>query len=245
MNVWKFGGAVCLEALDEIADALDGQPPLAILHGAGPQLDEALAALGPVQRIQGLRVTTPEGALTVLATMDSVGAQMVEGLRQRGIDAVHIPAASGWLAAVRKVHPDGDLQRVGTPLAVDMTAIQAALDAGQVPVVTPVGMDPDGPLNVNADEAARALATAIPAEALFLVTDVPNVRDVTGPIDTMDVVRAQRLIQSGVANGGMVPKLQNAFAAIDAGIPEVRIGTIQSLGSGGGTRLVPPMLVNA
>ncbi len=242
MNVWKFGGAVCLEALDDIAEAIHRAGPMAILHGAGPQLDAALAQFGTPRRIAGLRITTPEAAQVVLETMDDVGSRMVQGLLERGIDAVHIPAASGWLGATPKAIPQGDLQRVGRPIAVASDAIRKALRNGQVPIVTPVGMDGDGPLNVNADEAAQALAIALHANAMFLVTDVPQVRDDDGPVAAMDVARADQLIADGVANGGMVPKLQNAFAALDAGVPEVRIGTIETLSNGRATRLLPRLV---
>lgn len=242
MNVWKFGGAVCLEVLDDIADAVRHAGPMAILHGAGPQLDAALAKFGAPQRIAGLRVTTPEAAQTVLETMDDVGRRMARGLRDRGINAMHISAGSGWLGATPKAIAQGDLQRVGRPIAVAIDAIQNAIAAGKIPIVTPVGMDGDGPLNVNADEAAQALAVALGANAMFLVTDVPNVRDDKGPVDAMDIARADSLIAEGIANGGMVPKLQNAFAALEAGVPEVRIGTIETLSNGRATRLLPRLV---
>lgn len=240
MILWKLGGAVCNDAmLQALAAGHDGTPWV-ITHGGGPQLDAALAAY-PLERIEGLRVTSAAAATTVRATLDAVGADMVAMLRRHGVPAVHVPAASGWLAAVEK-DPSGRLGRVGAPIAVELSGVQAALAAGQVPVVTPVGYDTSGPLNVNADEAAQALAGALQAEAMYLVTDVPNVRGATGPIAGLDPDTAESLIRDGIASGGMVPKLRSAQAALAAGIPRVAIGTVESLLAGSATVLAAEVI---
>jgi acetylglutamate kinase len=245
--VVKIGGAVCAEptTLAAFAAAWRGRgsdaPPIILVHGGGPQLDKALLALGePVVKVNGLRVTSPTAAGTVRETMDGIGAEVAAGLREHGLPAIHIPATKRLLAAEVKKLPDGaDLGRVGTVRAFDAAALEAMLTPGQLAVVTPVGWDDDGPLNVNADEGASSVARALHAQRLVLATDVAYVLDAAGnPVQTLDGDGVREFLTGPAAKGGMVPKLRAALEALDTGVHEVCIGKLEGAWSGTGTRIM-------
>ncbi|MHB8632450.1 MAG: acetylglutamate kinase [Thermoplasmatota archaeon] len=231
--VLKLGGAVALEAtqLAIVAaevKALEGHH-VTIVHGGGPQLDVALAALGEaVEKRDGLRVTSPRAAGVVLDVMNGIGRELARRLADHGIDARHVEATPGRLRAHRK---SAALGRVGT---ADEYAgrLPAAPSVG---VVTPVGFDEYGPLNVNADEAASVIAVAAHARWLVLGTDVNAVRGEGGKaMDRLSPHEARRLIETQTATGGMIPKLASAVAALEGGVQGVLV-----------TRVAPGTLVDA
>lgn len=234
----KLGGAILDDAptLDALAAAWkarsDAKDRWILVHGGGPQLDAALAGLGePCVRVHGLRVTSVRAAERVQKTLDFVGAELTARLRDRAVHAVHIPAADRRLKAVRKILPGGgSVGRVGTVVHFDAASVAALVPPGRLAVVTPVGWDEDGPLNVNADEGALAVATGLRAAQLFLVTDVDGVRDAHGrTLSRLGPQEAKDLIAGGVAKGGMEPKLLNALDALRGGVGEVLIGDIACL----------------
>ncbi len=250
MIVTKIGGAVCKDraVIQEIANAWntrDRQEPWCIVHGGGPQLTTALADLGEEpRRIDGLRVTTRQAAQVVAEVLDDVGADLTSRLQAAGVPAVHVPATTGAIHAVTKDEPAG-LERVGTFTSFDATVLPHAPDDEDAPdavyVVTPVGWDANGPLNINADEAATGIASAIKARCLHLVTDVPGYMDAQSQVvPAMTPRTVDDAVVSGVAKGGMAVKLRNACAALSYGLPQVRIGDIQSLAdTHAGTRIIP------
>lgn len=232
-NVMKLGGAVCAvpDTLDALAAAYeqadDDARDWVLVHGGGDQIDQALDALeGPPKKVAGLRVTSPKAAQVVQKTLDLIGSDIAAKLRQRGVPAVHVPASDQLLQAARKDHPAG-LQRVGTATHFEADRLRERVPEGHVAVVTPVGWDAEGPLNVNADEGAVQIAIALGAERLTLVTDVDGVRGASGKtIHFLAPGEAELLIESGTAAGGMVPKLRNAIEALQTGVEEVRIGRL-------------------
>lgn len=236
----KLGGAVCTapDTLDAIAKAwhaTDGAGTWVLVHGGGPQLDAALRAVdGEPVKVDGLRVTSRAAAEAVHETLDAVGAAMTAGLARRGLPVRHVAATEKRLHAVSKDSKGLPLGRVGT--ATDFHV--AGLDGPGVLVVSPVGFDAEGPLNVNADEAALAVAKALGVQRLVLVTDVPHVLDGDRqPVLFLTPHGVFDLIHGGAARGGMVPKLRNAVLALESGVHEVTIGTVASAWDGGGTRL--------
>lgn len=243
--VVKLGGAVCDDAatLDAFADAWRSRPADAgacfLVHGGGPQLDAALRALGePVAKVQGLRVTSPAAAHVVREVLDQTGAALAHALRDRGLPAVHLPATLHLFAAHAKRVPQGEVGRVGTVDAFDAEALARCVPSSAIGVVTPVAWDAEGPLNVNADEGAAAVAGALGAERLLLATDVAHVLDATGaPIAALTPDEALRLLAGPAAKGGMVPKLHAALEALAHGVGEVTIGRLEGAWSGVGTRL--------
>lgn len=240
MSVIKLGGAVCLDEdiLDELAATYEQHSELTLVHGAGPQLDAALAKLGPTIRMRGLRVTTLEAAHVVRETLDAVGRAMALGLRARGVPAVHIPATLRLFGATCR--PDPGLGRVGHEVRFDAEALQRTVPKGVVAIVTPVAWDDVGPLNINADEGAAALAVALGAQRLVLATDVQHVHDAEGSaIASMNPATARSFLASPAAQGGIIPKVEAALAVLDAGVAEVRIGNISCATGVGGTCLIP------
>ncbi len=243
MNVIKIGGAVL--AADSTAQTIakswhDDPQPLVIIHGGGPQLDEALRAIdGEPQKIDGLRVTSAAAANAAAETMDGLGLALAHALNELGVPATHIGSDTGCFQAVVK---DDRLGRVGTVTDVVTAPIRHALRRNGVAIVTPVGQDAIGPLNVNADEGACVAAMTLRADAMLLATDVPAVLDADGkPITQVTDAEMEHLIASGVVKGGMVPKVRNAMEAISAGVHVI----IGHLGTTQGTRIVPAIEVTA
>lgn len=244
--VIKLGGAVCLqdETLQALAVGLKelvakGHQPV-LVHGGGPQIDKAISALGePVVKHKGLRRTTRPMMAVVKKELDNIGALLAASLWDRGVNTVHIGSTNRMLAAKPKTLPDGfDLGRVGTFEGIHIDDIlkdgHEFMDTDQqntpnyrVPIVTPVGFDKDGPLNINADEAAAAIAAAIGAKRLLLATDVDAIRGAEGEdLKRIDEATAAALIIEGVAEGGMVPKLMSALSALEAGVGSVVVGRL-------------------
>jgi acetylglutamate kinase len=224
--VVKMGGSVCRDPAQvgavagELRALQDAGHAAVVVHGGGPQLDEALQALGePVRKVDGLRATSPAAAAVVARVMDEIGAELARQLAAHGIGARHLGAGQGAFPATVK---DPHLGRVGT---VARFAPPHGLP-GILPVVTPVGHDADGPLNVNADEGAAAVAAWWRAHWLVLATDVAAVRGAAGePLARLLPQEAQRLI-GGAAQGGMIPKLGNAVQALRGGVERVLIARI-------------------
>ena len=228
--VVKLGGSVVLDPAQvrmvakDIDLLLDEGHSVVLVHGGGPQLDKALAKAGePAAKIDGLRVTSKTAASIVHKVMDDIGADLADLLEDEGIQAEHVPGAPGRLMAEAKKIPNGDLGRVGTVVSFNAKDLP-----GGVPVITPVGFDTKGPLNVNADEGACAVAAALKADWLVLGTDVSAVRDAKGAsMDELTPAMARQLIAAHAATGGMIPKLTSASAALEAGVGRVLITKLQ------------------
>ncbi|MEA3190408.1 MAG: acetylglutamate kinase [Thermoplasmata archaeon] len=229
--VLKLGGNVVLDPAQvavvaaELRALVGRGARVTIVHGGGPQLDKALAGLGEkAEKVDGLRVTSPAAAAVVHQVMDGIGAELADRLRAAGMPVKHVAASPTVLQARLKRAAKGDLGRVGT---VERFATSALPLAG-VAVVTPVGFDPDGPLNVNADEGAAAVAAALRADWLVLGTDVAAVRGEAGEsLGHLDAKGAAALVASGVAKGGMIPKLAAATDALRHGVRNVLIVKVQ------------------
>lgn len=226
----KVSGALLdASGTDTLADALATLLPgrqAVLVHGGGPQLDEALAKLDePVRRHRGLRITSRAQAGIVQATLDAVGSQLTARLGDRGVPAEHVDSLQHRLTAkTKRLDDEVDLGRVGTPVRFRTDGLPPP---PSVPVVTPVGTDGTGPLNVNADEAAAAVAAATGSQALVFAARVPGVLDASGsPLPAIDADEARRLIEEEIASGGMQPKLEAGLEAIDAGVGTVRVAPL-------------------
>ena len=231
--VLKLGGAVCLDPAQvaavagEIKALQQGGHNVVLVHGGGPQLDDALKALGePVQKIDGLRVTSKAAANVVLDVMDGIGRTLTAQLTAAGVKAHHVLAAAEGFQATVKKSDKGDLGRVGT--VARFTAANRIAGVRELAVVTPVGFDAQGPLNVNADEGAAAVATALRAKWLVLGTDVAAVRGAEGEaLARLTPKSARKLIAENTAVGGMIPKLTSAVAALSGGVGKVLVTKVQ------------------
>jgi acetylglutamate kinase len=203
-----------------------------VVHGGGPQIGAMLKKLGVESTfVDGLRVTdkaTAEVAEMVLS--GAINKELVGWIAQAGGKALGVSGKDGGMVTATKVSrtqkdPDSniemaiDLGFVGEPAHVDTTLIDTAVAAGMIPVIAPIGAGEDGhTYNINADTMAGAVAAALGAARLFLLTDVAGVLDKQGQLLTdltpADIAELQR---DGTISGGMIPKLETCVHAVEAG----------------------------
>ncbi len=252
--VVKIGGAL-LEAAAQHASAFAGILALhrshaggvILVHGGGAQVDRQLARMGiETPRIEGIRVTTAEAIDQVVGVLaGSAHLRLMGVLKAQGANCVGLSLCDGGLCECRHTTKYAfDAGEVGEITGGDATVIRGLLALGCLPVVNSIGLSASGePLNINADEAACAIARVTHAAGLVLLTDVAGVLDAHGTlIDELDAPAIERLIAKGTVSGGMIPKVRNALeAATLAGCP----ATIASwrapaaaLTRGGGTRIL-------
>ena len=204
-----------------------------VVHGGGPQINDMLKRLKINSTfVDGLRVT--DAAMVEVVEMVLAGTvnKQVAGLINRaGALAVGICGKDGGLIRARKLQrtvrdPDSRIEReldlgfVGEPQHVDVRVIHALTGAGLIPVIAPVGMGDDGQTyNINADTVAGAVAGALGATRLLMLTDVPGVLDRDKKlIPELTVAEGAEAIASGVITGGMIPKVENCVEAVKQGV---------------------------
>lgn len=203
-----------------------------VVHGGGPQIGAMLKKLGVESRfVDGLRVTdkaTAEVAEMVLS--GAINKELVSWISQAGGKAIGISGKDGGLVTASKVKrttrdPDSNIEQVvdlgfvGEPEHVDTTILETASRAGMIPIVAPIAAGVDGhTYNINADTMAGAIAAALGAARLFLLTDVSGVLDKQGNLLT-DLTPADiaKLQNDGTISGGMIPKLETCVRAVEAG----------------------------
>ncbi len=198
-----------------------------LVHGGGKAISRALRESGhEATFVDGLRVTDEPTMEIVRRTLNNVvNADLVRRLQAFKTNAR--PLHGNWMFTAEKITTP-DCGFVGEPVAVDTRAALEMLDAGIVPVVTPLGTGRDGHLyNVNADSAAAALAKALKVEKFVVVSDVPGLlRDPSDPTTLMTTLRLSdvaRLKDEGVIAGGMLPKIEGCEDAIRAGVHKVQL----------------------
>lgn len=202
MIVLKVGGASV--ARIELPDE-----PAVVVHGAGPQISREMVRRGLAPRfLGGRRVTTPEVLEIVRESFAEVNAAVCEAIGPRAL-----PLFGDEIGLVAR--PVRELGLVGEPLPCAPAPLVEALLDGRVPVVAPLA---EGPLNVNADEAAAALAVGLGAERLLFLTDVPGVFHAGELLERIEAERAEALIGEGSFEGGIVPKLLAAARAARGGL---------------------------
>jgi acetylglutamate kinase len=205
-----------------------------VVHGGGPQIDKELAAMGVVsERIDGLRVTDPRTMEVVEMVLGGrVNHGIVALINRQGGRAVGLNGHDDRCVRADKVlemRTKGgrlvDPGRVGAVKEVRPQLIQGLVKQGLIPVIAPIAVDDDGrSLNVNADTVAGAVARALDAEKLVLMTDIEGVKDATGAlIPSLTAGDIQTLKQEGVISGGMIPKVDCALDALRAGTSKVHI----------------------
>jgi acetylglutamate kinase len=207
--VVKLGGSVAAGSLDVVSARREAGDEVVVVHGAGPQISAELRSRGlPVLFVRGRRFTDAETLEVVRASLVEVGAELTAAL---GSEAVQLVGDEIGLAAT----PIEELGLVGRPVASSLFAVEEELALGRIPVVTPIAA---GPLNVNADEAATAVAASIDADRVVFVSDVPGVYLEGSVLREIDADRATALLASGTFEGGIVPKLMAAVQAARAGL---------------------------
>jgi acetylglutamate kinase len=207
--VVKVGGAVAAESADRILGLAEEGHEVCVVHGAGPQITSEMRRRGiPVEFVAGRRRTSLAALDVVRAAMETVNAELCAALGERAVPVLgHL---EGMLAV-----PVPPLGQVGDPLPCRPRKLLDALAAGNVPVVAPLAV---GPLNVNADDAAAALAVGLEADRLLFVTDVAGVFHDGSMLTSIGAGEADRLLGDGTFDGGIVPKLRAAVIAVRNGV---------------------------
>ena len=206
--VVKVGGAVAGDSADAVL-ALGEMHEVCVVHGAGPQISLEMERAGiPVEFIEGRRVTSPEGLELVRASLKRVNAALCDAIGERAV---------GLFGDEIGLHAERvpTLGLVGNAVPTRPAAVVEALDAGKIPVVAPLA---EGPLNVNADEAAAALAIGIDADELLFLTDVDGLLVDGRVVDSIGVDDASELLAGGTLHGGIIPKLGAAVTAARGGV---------------------------
>ena len=204
-----------------------------VVHGGGPQIGAMLKKLGvETSFVDGLRVTDAETAsVAEMVLSGAINKELVAWIAAAGGKAVGISGKDGGLVTAEKVErttrdPESNIERVvdlgfvGEPKAVDRTILDTISAAGMIPVVAPIGVGADGhTYNINADTMAGAIAAAISADRLFLLTDVAGVLDKQGALLTdLDPAKIMALRADGTVTGGMIPKLETCVTAVEGGV---------------------------
>ncbi|MGH0033268.1 MAG: acetylglutamate kinase [Myxococcota bacterium] len=232
--VIKYGGSAMSDEALRASFAVDvvllkyiGLRPV-IVHGGGPQIGATLERLGKASKfVDGLRVTDDETMEVVEMVLGGkVNREIVALIQQGGGRAIGLTGSDGAMIRVtRRTEKDRDLGRVGRVIGVEPSPITAVADAGFVPVIAPIGVDDGGVThNVNADEAAGAVARALRAEKLMLLTDVEGVKDAGGElIHQLSVSEVEKHIAEGTIRDGMIPKVRCCEEALAEGVASTHI----------------------
>ena len=204
-----------------------------VVHGGGPQIGAMLKKIGVESEfIDGLRVTDKETAkVAEMVLSGAINKELVGWINEAGGSAVGISGKDGRFVEATKLRrtqkdPDSNIERivdlgfVGDPKKVDRKVIDTISDAGMIPVVAPIAMGDDGhSYNINADTMAGAIASALGASRLLLLTDVAGVLDKKGTLLTdLDPTRVAALQADGTITGGMIPKLETCVNAVNGGV---------------------------
>ena len=221
------GQALASFAADVVLLHTVGMRPV-VVHGGGPQIGDLMRRLGKVPEFRdGLRVTDADTLdIARMVLVGKVNRDIVSAINVHGPLAVGL---SGEDANLITASPqDADLGFVGSVEHVDPSILTALLTEGLVPVVATIGADIGGQAyNINADTVAGALAAALNAEKLVLLTDVEGLRGDPEDPDSvhgkLDALELQGLVRRGIASGGMVPKAEACLRAVQAGVPTAHL----------------------
>ena len=232
----KFGGHAMGEAetIRSFADDMVllnqvGACPV-VVHGGGPQIGEMLKKLDiQSEFINGLRVTDADTVSVVeMVLCGAINKSIVGALQMAGGRAVGLSGKDSNLITARKlgeakgdsnIEDNIDLGFVGEPAAIDTSVLDALIDGGMTPVIAPVAPSKDGETyNINADTAAGAIASAMNATRLLMLTEVSGVVNKDGEhIQKLTISKARALIADGTINGGMIPKVETCIDAVEGG----------------------------
>jgi acetylglutamate kinase len=209
---------------------------LVVVHGGGDEVSALQKLYGVAAKFNGGRRVTSAIDLEIvrMALSGSANKRLVAALVSAGATAVGLSGEDAALVLARAL----DVERfgfVGTPTRIRSALLEHLLNGGYLPVISPVsraevaGRGGEVTLNVNGDDAASAIAVALGAEELLLVSDVAGVLVDQAPVSSLAPDEARRLIEQGVAAGGMSAKLEAALAALDGGVERVRISDIAAI----------------
>ena len=201
-----------------------------IVHGGGKEISKWVGKVGKeAQFINGLRVTDEETMEIAEMVLGRVNKSLVTMVEELGVKAVGISGKDGGLLKVKKKYADGkDIGYVGEITDVDPNILYDLMEKDFLPIICPVGLDDEfNTYNINADDAACAIARAVGANKLAFLTDIEGLyrdfEDKSSLISEIKVKEAKELIAGGTIGGGMLPKLSNCIDAIEAGVSRVHI----------------------
>lgn len=238
--VVKIGGSMaedrdCLEELAaDLSRSFSVDRPLVLVHGGGKDINRNLQWLGQSPHfLDGLRVTDEAAMDVVEMTLSGrVNKLLVRLLLATGAKAAGISGVDGALLRATPLRADGGLGQVGRVTSCDPAILHSLWGAGFLPVVSPVSLGPDGrSWNVNADDAASFVAQTLDASCLVYISDVPGVLRLGEPIPWLDALEIEEMISSGVATGGMIPKLRGCAATLVGGAQKVVVSGWSGPGS--------------
>ena len=234
--VVKYGGSAMIDEMlqkrvieDVALLKLVGFKPI-IVHGGGKEISKWVERSGMEPKfVKGLRVTDKNTMEIAEMVLNRVNKNLVRMVEELGVRAIGICGKDGGLLKVEKKYADGtDIGYVGQIREVNPQIIYDLLKKDFIPIICPIGMDDEyETYNINADDAADAVARTIGAEKLAFLTDIEGVyknpNDPTTRISRLTVQEAKDLIAEGYIGGGMLPKLQNCIEAIESGVKRVHI----------------------
>lgn len=234
--VVKYGGSAMLDEKlqeDVIKDVallkLIGMKPI-IVHGGGKEISKWINLVGKETNfVEGLRVTDSETMEIAEMVLSKVNKHLVQMVEKLGVKAVGISGKDGATIKVEKKLVNGqDIGFVGNIKEVNTNLIDTLLDNDFIPIIAPIGLDDEfQSYNINADDAACAVATAIGAEKLAFLTDIDGVctdpDDKSTLISVLTLKKAQELMEDGFIGGGMLPKIKNCIDAVENGVSRVHI----------------------
>ncbi|MGD2403749.1 acetylglutamate kinase [Bacillus velezensis] len=227
--VFKCGGSVIRELsadfFQNVKELMQSGWNIAVVHGGGPDISKMLKTLQiETEFVDGQRKTTKlvlETAEMVLS--GTINKFFVTELAKNGLKAAGISGKDGGLLQASYLNQD-KYGEVGEIQKTDPSIIHALMKEGIIPVIAPLSMTSDfETLNVNADAAASAVASALHADKLLFVTDVEGIMDGESRLDTLTPQEIQALIDDGVISGGMIPKVNSALSALSEDVEEVMI----------------------
>ena len=211
----------------EMKSLTDAGEEVVLVHGGGITISRLQERFGvEPEFIDGLRQTSPEEMpLVDMALAGAVNKKLVRLCAAAGLKAWGLSGADGSLMKAESRSGNAEINRTGAVTAVDTTALECIWNAGFLPICAPPGTDADGfGMNINADEAALALAAALKTDALVFISDVPGVQEDGRVIGDLTPEEIEKRISSGVIAGGMIPKTRSAAAALKDGVGAVIIG---------------------
>ena len=234
--VVKYGGSAMLDdelkknvIKDVVLLKLVGFKPI-IVHGGGKEISKWVGKVGMEAKfINGLRVTDSQTMEIAEMVLAKVNKELVSHVESLGVQAVGISGKDGGLLKCKKKYSNGeDIGFVGDITEVNPKILYDLLEKDFLPIICPVGMDAEyNSYNINADDAACAIAKAVKAEKLAFLTDIEGVykdpKDKDTLISELRVDEAENLISDGTVGGGMIPKLKNCIDAIEHGVNRVHI----------------------
>ena len=234
--VVKYGGSAMVDeelkkrVIEDVTLLkLVGFKPI-IVHGGGKEISNMVKRLGMEPKfINGLRVTDEETMDVAEMVLGKVNKSLVQLVESLGVRAIGISGKDGGLLTVEKKYADGeDIGYVGEITEVNAEILYDLLEKDFLPIICPIGLDKNyQTYNINADDAACAIARAMQAEKLAFLTDIEGVykdpKDPSTLISELTVSEAEKLMEEGYIGGGMLPKLHNCIDAIENGVSRVHI----------------------